>query len=126
MALLMSGELEVLKHVRGPFGGAPHRRILFVDDASTESASLQWCDGKKGAKTLKKGGGLPLKHLQDVRRKGRVVTMLFKERPLVVEAYTEERAELIEAVFMYVFNKNRKMTTLMAATSAPAPASTKK
>ena len=126
MALLMSGELEVLKHVQARFAGfgmaaAPHPRILFVDSSSTESAELLWCSKEEFAKRQwagKKGtmrGGLPLKHLLDVRRgegagKDRIVTLLFQERPLVVEAHTDKRADLIEAVFRMVLNKNRKMT----------------
>jgi len=122
MALLMSGELEVLKHAQARFLGAamaaPHPRILFVDEASTAAAELRWCvkedfarrhfEGRKGGATLRKG--LPLKHLLDVSRRSRVVTLLFKERPLVVEAYTEERAAVIEACFRYVLSKNKRMS----------------
>ena len=101
--------MEVLKH--GRFGCVvPHYRLLFID-----RNELYWCRKEDIAKHRRTRGGLHLKNLHQVKLKkgSRILSLSFKERPLVVEALSEEQFEVLAAVFTRVMNDNSEQSAVV-------------
>lgn len=96
--------MEVLKH--GRFGCVmPHYRVLFID-----REELFWCRREELKKQPHRGtkGGLSLRNLLEVRLKkgAKIVSLTFKERPVLIEALSDQDFDILAAVFTRVMNEN--------------------